>query len=72
MHANQLKFLLIQRWGKNRGTISYRLGHTKVAFLMAILNDLFVSQLRLDKILMDDKIGLWKVLPNVRTHNEHV
>ena len=49
------------------------LGHTTFSFYeIVILNDLFCSQLILDKRLIDDKIGLWKALPNGRTHNEHV
>ena len=47
--------------------------HTKVSFCkIIILKDLFGSKLRLEKILIDDKIGPWKALPNGRTHNECV
>ena len=36
---------------------------------IVILSDMISIQLRLDKIFADDKIGLWKVLPNGRTCN---
>ena len=35
-----------------------------------MLNDLFGTQLILDKSLVDDKIGLWIAIPDGRTYNE--
>ena len=35
-----------------------------------VLHDLFGKHLRLDKIFVDDKIGLWKIIPNGKTYND--
>ena len=39
-------------------------------YQMKVLQDIFGKHLHLDKRFVDDKIGLWKIIPNSKPYND--